>query len=51
MGFMLEHGKERLFVVRYEGQEPVDGKKVVLVTAKERDPLSATRPEVKTKPS
>jgi hypothetical protein len=49
MGFTLEHGKERLFVVSYEGREPIEGKKVVLVTAKERNPLHATRPEVKTK--
>lgn len=50
MGFTLEHGKERQFVVSYEGQERGDGKKTVLITAKERDFLPATMPEVKTRP-
>jgi hypothetical protein len=50
MGFTLEHGRERQFVVSYEGQERADGKKAVLITAKERDPLPVTMPEVKTRP-
>jgi hypothetical protein len=50
MGFTLEHDKERQFVVSYEGQERGDGKKAVLITAKERDSLPVTMPEVKTRP-
>jgi hypothetical protein len=49
MGFALEHGRERQFVVSYEGHERPDTKKAVLITAKERDPLPVTMPEVKTR--
>lgn len=49
MGFALEHGQERQFVVSYEGQERSDGQKAVLVSAKERDTLPDTMPEVKTR--
>ena len=50
MGFTLEHGKERRFVVSYVGQERPDGQKAVVVTAKERDPLPLGRSEVRKKP-
>jgi len=50
MGFSLEHGRERQFVVSCEGQERPDGKKAMLITAKERDPLPVTMPEEKTRP-
>jgi hypothetical protein len=50
MGFTLEHGKERLFVVSYKEQERGDGKKAVQITAEERDALPLTMPEVKSRP-
>jgi hypothetical protein len=49
MGFTLEHGKERLFIVSYAGQARSDGQKAVVVPAKERNPLPLTMPEVRTK--
>jgi len=50
MGFTLEHGKERQFVVSYVGQERPDSQKAVVITAKERDPLPLSMSELRTKP-
>ncbi len=50
MGFSLEHEIERRFVVSYAGQKRSDGQKAVVVTAKERDPLPLSMPEIRTKP-